>query len=817
MSILVEFILRRGGISYGRDDKAAKYVRMLGDIKNSINDMQNIELGSRVPLKRRYSLPERDVKLLQGLNHDSRCKALSTRTRSSSLCRVHKYSRKSEKKSRHHVANRESIHLDGQYPGQIKKLVSNNIGRWDFDIFHLEQITAGHPLEPVVMELFQKYDLIRTFRLDSLQLRRCIGLIHKGYYNVNPYHNATHAADVTQAMHCYIHDQKLFSNLQPIEIMSALLAAMTHDLDHPGVNQVFLITCKHHLASLYKQNSVLENHHFRAAISLIRECGVFNHLPKSEWNNIKRLIRELILATDIARQAEFLKKFEEHLNQKTLHMEANSSHRLFVLQIALKCADICNPCRKWEVSSRWSRMIVREFFGQGDQERRLGLQVSELNDRTKNTCAKIQDGFIRFVVEPLFELWNRFQPSQLSKYMLENARSNQKRWIEIKQKEAEKKEKALNERQEEQLEVKNGTNLKERTLNVERKEKQTEPVCNGHVVKLQKTDTEHPISETNQVLTQDLKTHNLKDIMTQTSTCNSDTKATQTNQNVLKQTSTLPTKQHSLDHLHTNVVGYSGLSRSNTSHPHADVPTLSNQLATPLRTNSEEVIPPDTDLHVSKVYQPVERKRSNTNVDMHRDVSNLLPLRLQKISNPHTIKSFEDPWRRRDLDQDRSLTYKFQGLNNNVVGKYAPDAKSENTGKPSVSFRLGTHLHSQMDSRSSPSFDYLRSSPSNLGSPAIKKRMHELNIRRIDMRFQGDLSPRPRRKGEYGYLGAFEPLVQQFALDQRRKVQEFQQQRKDVSVPLRSNLSGSQSTGDSLQLPRNGSVASRVRQMDPNL
>jgi len=42
------------------------------------------------------------------------------------------------------------------------------------------------------------------------------------------------------------------NHLTPLEIMSALLAAVTHDLDHPGVNQPFLIATSNHLAALYE-------------------------------------------------------------------------------------------------------------------------------------------------------------------------------------------------------------------------------------------------------------------------------------------------------------------------------------------------------------------------------------------------------------------------------------------------------------------------------------------------------------------------------------------------------------------------------------
>ena len=40
--------------------------------------------------------------------------------------------------------------------------------------------------------------------------------------------------------------------LTPLEIMASLIAAVTHDLDHPGVNQPFLIATSNHLAALYE-------------------------------------------------------------------------------------------------------------------------------------------------------------------------------------------------------------------------------------------------------------------------------------------------------------------------------------------------------------------------------------------------------------------------------------------------------------------------------------------------------------------------------------------------------------------------------------
>ncbi|ESN93854.1 hypothetical protein HELRODRAFT_147148, partial [Helobdella robusta] len=85
------------------------------------------------------------------------------------------------------------------------------------------------------------------------------------------YHNSTHAADVVQAMHYNIRENKLMSFLDDEEKMASILSAACHDLDHPGVNQNFLIHTSNPLAQLYHNTSVLENHHYRSTLSLLRE------------------------------------------------------------------------------------------------------------------------------------------------------------------------------------------------------------------------------------------------------------------------------------------------------------------------------------------------------------------------------------------------------------------------------------------------------------------------------------------------------------------------------------------------------------------
>lgn len=44
---------------------------------------------------------------------------------------------------------------------------------------------------------------------------------------------------------------------------------------------------------------------------------------------------------------------------------AQSDDRHFILQIALKCADISNPVRPWSTCKVWSHRVCDEFFQQG--------------------------------------------------------------------------------------------------------------------------------------------------------------------------------------------------------------------------------------------------------------------------------------------------------------------------------------------------------------------------------------------------------------------------------------------------------------------
>ncbi|XP_077496874.1 uncharacterized protein LOC144107648 isoform X2 [Amblyomma americanum] len=316
--------------------------------------------------------------------------------------------------------------LDDSYHGVSERLLAR-VDKWAFNTFALDACSGGRSMPILCVHLFHEYGFLRTFNLDAVRVWHCFSLIDAGYHSNNPYHNSVHAADVTQAMHCFLLEDKIREHMTPLEAMASLIAAVTHDLDHPGVNQPFLIATSNHLAALYNNFSVLENHHWRSAVSCLRQSGIFDHLASSDWDEIEEQIRSLILATDITRQQEFLTRFKRYLENNVLDM-ADKEYRHFILQIALKCADLGNPCRPWDISHRWSLQVCKEFYRQGDFEKRLNIPVTPICDRERTTVAKIQADFFKFVVSPLFEIWDQFLDTPLSRELLRNLWLNHVQW-----------------------------------------------------------------------------------------------------------------------------------------------------------------------------------------------------------------------------------------------------------------------------------------------------------------------------------------------------------------------------------------------------
>ena len=64
-----------------------------------------------------------------------------------------------------------------------------------------------------------------------------------------------------QTTYCLSLHWEMDRTLTHVEYFALIVSALCHDLEHPGVNNPFLVSSRSDLATLYNDRSVLENHH----------------------------------------------------------------------------------------------------------------------------------------------------------------------------------------------------------------------------------------------------------------------------------------------------------------------------------------------------------------------------------------------------------------------------------------------------------------------------------------------------------------------------------------------------------------------------
>ena len=143
-------------------------------------------------------------------------------------------------------------------------------------------------------------------------MRPRLPLFFGGAVDETRYHNALHGADVLQGMHALLHTNPLFdAALGEDTVLVALLAALAHDVGHPGLTNNFLVETQHQLAVRYNDHSPLENMHSRVALDLAAPWMA--KLDPPERKRARYTWIELVLATDMKEHAKTIFDLEHAL------------------------------------------------------------------------------------------------------------------------------------------------------------------------------------------------------------------------------------------------------------------------------------------------------------------------------------------------------------------------------------------------------------------------------------------------------------------------------------------------------------------------
>ncbi|KAL0229770.1 hypothetical protein PCE1_003334 [Barthelona sp. PCE] len=258
-----------------------------------------------------------------------------------------------------------------------------------------------------VMKYFNFYDILVVNRKRFFSFIR---ILQYYYYN-NSFHNFVHCLDVFFTLYQLIRIGNLSENFLTIELFSLFIAALAHDIRHPGVSSNFLHKIQHEFTIKFNDNSPLENLHLKTLFYILK-VPILNFLEGMSYRNyniFRKFIIRCVLGTDMSSHRTLVNDF--NLLSPNFN-KFESSHRIKLAVILLKCADVGNVAKPFDIHRDWALRLREEFFFQGDQERAYDIPISDyfdrLTDDTTERLALLEIGFLEFICLPLFKSLTAF-------------------------------------------------------------------------------------------------------------------------------------------------------------------------------------------------------------------------------------------------------------------------------------------------------------------------------------------------------------------------------------------------------------------------
>lgn len=373
----------------------------------------------------------------QGSKSNLRLQKLAMRRPSSLLAKVQSH------------APKEWYEMTDEQKQKLAELLSwDNLRRWDFDVFEIDQLTQGNTLlfvgwaimsspysqhvmeevlldrsqrRPVPFELMEGYRFIDQFQIDQKKMTNFLRSIERDYIHDNPYHNNIHAADVLQTLHSLLQEMGGVKKLEPspIQLFSVLLSAVIHDVGHPGYNNFFQQSSQSDIALCYNDQSCLENMHLALAFRKLMgakkksSIDIFEGMAREEVVTCRKQMIRAVLGTDMSKHFQSVNDVKKRIAEiaKNGAPPSEDETTIEILHYMMHAADISNGAKPQEMAVAWADRCLEEFFRQGDKEKELGLPVSPLCDRDTVSRPESQKGFIEFIIKPTFEILVGIMPS----------------------------------------------------------------------------------------------------------------------------------------------------------------------------------------------------------------------------------------------------------------------------------------------------------------------------------------------------------------------------------------------------------------------
>jgi hypothetical protein len=289
--------------------------------------------------------------------------------------------------------------------------------------------------------ILDAFGLVTDEIISTSKLEPFLVSVSDQYLETTLYHNSMHGADVSQSLCLYF----LNSNAEEIcqslvlDLLGILIAALGHDLAHPGFTNPYHINASSELALTYNDFSCLENFHASTLFKTIRrpETDIFEKLSVQDYKTIRKRMIGNILATDMANHGKIMTVIKTKISlnnaekKEMFELLSGNENTKFEEQQSLfdfmiHCADLAHNTKLFNISLKWVELLSEEFWLQGDKEKSMKLPVSFLCDRENYNVPKSQVGFIKGFIIPTFDCLVNVFPTL--KYSIDNAKTNLNKW-----------------------------------------------------------------------------------------------------------------------------------------------------------------------------------------------------------------------------------------------------------------------------------------------------------------------------------------------------------------------------------------------------
>ncbi|KAL6118946.1 pde5a [Pungitius sinensis] len=302
----------------------------------------------------------------------------------------------------------------------------------DFDLSDIETTQA-------TIRMFVDLNLVQNFQMKYTSLCQWVLSVKKNYRKNVAYHNWRHAFNTAQSMFTLLKSGHLQNNLSDLEVLALMIATLSHDLDHRGVNNSYIQRSDHPLAQLYC-HSTMEHHHFDQCLMILNSSGnqILSGLSLNEYKTTLKMIERAILATDLALYMKRRGEFFE-LTKNSQFVWEDEQHKDLLRSMLMTACDISAITKPWPVQKRIAELVATEFFEQGDKERQeLNIEPSDLMNREKkDKIPSMQVSFIDAICTQLYETLAGM--SEFCSPLLEGCQKNRQHWKRL----AEESEKGL--------------------------------------------------------------------------------------------------------------------------------------------------------------------------------------------------------------------------------------------------------------------------------------------------------------------------------------------------------------------------------------